>query len=447
MTAYLPLPLDSPSPEGGEACRPGVAAPVAVPAFDTAARFGGMDGRGATRQRPDRAWLRAALAMFAVGWGANQFAPLLHLYRVEQGLGQSSVTAIFSVYIVGLLPALLVAGRWSDAHGRRVLMRPVLVLSLVATVLMLAGPWHPAWLYLGRFVAGVASGAAFGAGSAWVRELSAGAPPGTGARRAAVALSGGFGLGGLVAGLVGEVAPAPLVSAYVPHLVLGVVAVAAAWRAVDPYVPHGGRHPSALVPATARTRRFLLGVAPWAPLVFTCASMSFAVLADELGEDAAGRPTAFAGAIVGITLGAGVLVQPAARRLAAASAPARLPVAGLTAAALGMGIGAGLVAMPGLPGRALLLVPVAVLLGTAYGTLLVAGLVEVELQSGPREHAGLVAVFYVITYLGMSTPYVIALLSPAGGPAPWIAAGALACLALIPLTISQLRAPLEPSRH
>ncbi|WP_194861703.1 MFS transporter, partial [Dietzia sp. SYD-A1] len=105
----------------------------------------------------DRAWWRAALAVFAVGWGANQFAPLLLLYREEQGLGQTEVTAMFSVYIVGLLPTLLVAGRWSDAHGRRVLMRPVLVLSLVATVLMLLGPQDPLWLYLGRFLAGLAS--------------------------------------------------------------------------------------------------------------------------------------------------------------------------------------------------------------------------------------------------------------------------------------------------
>lgn len=40
-------------------------------------------------------------------------------------------------------------------------MRVVLVLSLVATIAMLFGPQDPFWLYLGRFLAGVASGAAF----------------------------------------------------------------------------------------------------------------------------------------------------------------------------------------------------------------------------------------------------------------------------------------------
>ena len=384
-------------------------------------------------------WVRAALAVFAVGWGANQFAPLLYLYRTEQGLAQSDVTAMFSVYIVGLLPTLLVAGRWSDRRGRRVLMRPVLVLSLVATVLMLFGPQDPLWLYLGRFLAGLASGAAFGAGSAWVRELSAGAPPGTGARRAAIALTGGFGLGGLAAGVVAEFAPAPMVSPYVPHLVLGSVALVAAWTAPDPYLPSSDPAPTPLIPASAGTRRFLLGVAPWAPLVFGCASMSFAVLADLLGGDAGGRPTLYAGVMVGVTLGAGVLIQPAIRRLATVTPPSRPPMAGLTAAAVGMAAGALLLAVPDLPGRAVWLLPVAVLLGIGYGTLLVAGLVEVELQSGPRDHAGLVAVFYVMAYFGMATPYVIAELSRFGGPIPWIAGLAAVCVLLIPVTARQLR--------
>src|SRR5699024_8603063 len=93
-------------------------------------------GSGTVGDVGARDWIRAALAMFAVGWGANQFAPLLSVYQTELGLGQGEVTGMFAVYIVGLIPALVLAGRWSDAHGRRVLMRPVLVLSLAATVIM-----------------------------------------------------------------------------------------------------------------------------------------------------------------------------------------------------------------------------------------------------------------------------------------------------------------------
>src|SRR5699024_8143547 len=123
-------------------------------------------GSGTVGDVGARDWIRAALAMFAVGWGANQFAPLLSVYQTELGMGQGEVTGMFAVYIVGLIPALVLAGRWSDAHGRRVLMRPVLVLSLAATVIMLLGPADPVWLYLGRFLAGWAAGAAFRPGGA-----------------------------------------------------------------------------------------------------------------------------------------------------------------------------------------------------------------------------------------------------------------------------------------
>lgn len=400
---------------------------------------------GATEAVGVRDWIRAALAMFAVGWGANQFAPLLTMYEDELGLSQGEVTAMFAVYIVGLIPALVLAGRWSDANGRRVLMRPVLVLSLVATVLMLLGPQDPVWLYLGRFLAGVASGAAFGPGGAWIKELSATAPPGAGARRAAIAVSGGFGLSALAAGILGEFLPAPEYTPYLPHLLLGVVAMVLAWNAPDPFVPRRGSARVPLVPAGARTRRFGLGVAPWAALVFGCASMSFVVLAGQLGGDA-GMPVLYAGVLAGITLGTGVLVQPAARRLASAVAPWRVPVAGLLAAMLGMAAGAGLVAAEDLPFRALLMLPVSVLLGAAYGTLLVGGLVEVELQSGPEEHAGMVAMFYVLAYVGMATPYALAEVSRVGGPVPWIAGVAAVCLLLVPLTVSQLREVPAPAR-
>ena len=117
----------------------------------------------------------------------------------------------------------------------------------------------------------------------------------------------------------------------------------------------------------------------------------------------------------------------------------RPPIAGLASACAGMAAGAILVASPDLPGRALWLVPVAVLLGIGYGTLLVAGLVEVEFQSGPRDHAGLVAVFYVLAYLGMGTPYFLAELSRFGGPGPWIAGLAVVCALLIPVTARRLR--------
>ena len=61
-----------------------------------------------------RSWTRVALAMFGIGWGANQFAPMLLVYRANQHLSEAAVTAMFGVYALGLIPALLVAGSSSQ---------------------------------------------------------------------------------------------------------------------------------------------------------------------------------------------------------------------------------------------------------------------------------------------------------------------------------------------
>jgi hypothetical protein len=44
-----------------------------------------------------RPWARVALAMFAVGWGANQFSPMLIVYRHALGIGPGPVAGLFAV--------------------------------------------------------------------------------------------------------------------------------------------------------------------------------------------------------------------------------------------------------------------------------------------------------------------------------------------------------------
>jgi hypothetical protein len=56
-----------------------------------------------------------------------------------------------------------------------------------------------------------------------------------------------------------------------------------------------------------------------------------------------------------------------------------------------------------------LLVPSAIVLGSAYGLLLVAGLVEVQQMATGRDLARLTAVFYAFTYVGFAAPYALAL--------------------------------------
>ena len=335
--------------------------------------------------------------MFAVGWGANQFAAMLLVYRDEDGFSSEAVTALFGAYAVGLIPALLIVGPISDRIGRRVVMRPVLALSVIATVVLIVSHDHLWILLVGRLLAGVASGAAFAPGTAWIKELSAARPGGTGARRATLALSAGFGSGPLVAGVVAQWLPGPTILPYVPHLVLILLVAAVAWNApeiVTTRVP-GAPSRRSEVWLAVRSRPFVLGIVLTAPWVFGAASTSFAVLATFVEIDVA--PIAVTGSLAGLALWTGVGIQPLGRRL---SDPRLIIVTGLAAAAGGLAIGAFIAPSD----VAWLLVPSTILLGIAYGLILVGGLTTVESLAHPDDLGTLNAVFYSLTYIGFSAP-------------------------------------------
>ena len=339
--------------------------------------------------------------MFAVGWGANQFSPMLLAYRAELGMSTQARALLFALYAVGLIPALLVGGAASDRWGRRAVVVPFVALSPIATLLLIVcAHWVPG-LAVSRLLAGVSSGVVFGAASAWVTDLSVGDPAGAGARRAALALSAGFGLGPLVAALIAEWSSYPLTVPYLPHLLLGVAALAL-------LLPTSGPRPAGAVVrhqlrlrSVARGRRFLLAVAPAAPWVFGCPAISFAYLPSVIQAPSNGE-LAFAGVLTGITLGTGVLVQPVARRL-----DDRRP---LLAGHVGLGcllvaLAIGLVALEA--DSVWLMMIAGPVFGAAYGCGLVSGLREVERLAPPDERGAVVAVFYALTYLGFFAPYLL----------------------------------------
>lgn len=354
------------------------------------------------------AWKRVALAMFSVGWGANQFSPILIAYRDELGMSTQVRAFLFGVYAVGLIPALLVGGAASDRWGRRAVVVPLVALSPLATVLLVVEHESVAGLAVARLLAGVCSGVVFSAASAWVSELSAHEAAGTAAKRAAIALSAGFGVGPLVAGLVAEVTPHPLTVPYLPHVVLGAIALVLLLPVPGPRPTGGPRRSLVRVPATTRTPRFLLLVAPVAPWVFGSAAISIAFLPAEVGGSAQGA-LAFAGVLTGVTLLTGVLVQGTARRLDDRR-PLLAGQVGLVAAVLATAIG--IVALQ-TDLRWLLLVAAPVF-GAAYGCCLVSGLRETERLADPTELGATVAVFYALTYLGFGVPYALGALSGAG---------------------------------
>jgi MFS family permease len=344
------------------------------------------------------------MAMFAVGWGANQFSPMLLVYRDEIGLSTGTRAALFGVYAAGLIPGLLLGGAASDRRGRRALVLPFVALSPLATGLLIAGREHAELLAAGRLLAGLCSGVVFGTASAWVQELSLGESAGVAARRAAIALSAGFGAGPLAAALLAQWAPGPLVVPYLPHLVLAVVALAFLLPVPEPerVAPADRR----LIVSALRLPRFrwiALFLAPW---VFGFASITAVILPAAIGADGS-YALLVAGLANGLTLGAGALVQPSIKRLEDGHR--------LAGAYLALGLGA-LVALGGAVAvaadSAALLLMLSPVCGAAYGAALVSGLRETERLADPAERAATISIYLALTYAGFALPYLASLTQP-----------------------------------
>ncbi|MGI5469992.1 MFS transporter [Streptomyces sp. CA-132043] len=370
-----------------------------------------------TPPAPRRYGLRTALMMTASGWSANQFAALLGAYRAA-GLPDAAVNALLAVYAVGLIPGLLAAAPLADRYGRRPVAFTALALNLAATLLLMLGAGATFWLAPGRLLTGISAGALLAAGGAWVKELSAPpyAPAGTetvAARRSGIFVSLGFASGGLSASLIAQWAPWPMVLAYLPHVALALLAgcLALGGPETRPTGPRGrtrspGARPVGERVATGRTAGFRRAVLPLAPWVFAAPTVGFATLPGLVDGGLTGRQVVYAGVATAVVPGAGVAVQPLARRLSGRS---RLltGAAGLLVMAAGFAL-----AVPAVAYRQPVLALLAgAVLGAGYGLALTYGLATTAALATPAALARLTSYFWSLAYLGMFAPLLLSALS------------------------------------
>ena len=353
--------------------------------------------------------------MFAAGYGANQFVPLLALYRRTLALSDADATAVFGVYALGLIPGLIFGGRISDRRGRRPVLLACTALSLLATAVLITGQWGMAGLYAGRLLTGLVSGTVFTAGTAWVKELSGDERAGAGARRAALALTAGFGIGPLVAGPLAQWGPAPQVLPYIVHLALASSALLMLPRARET-VPGARKSdpPAPLLPPSASSARFRLVVVPLGPWVFGSVTLAFTTLPGHGTGPTGVLGVAFPGLLAAGALAAGVVSQPLGRRMheaGAARGSTAAAVTGLGIVAAGCAAAAFATAFPGIATAA----TAALILGAGYGICLIVGLREVEEIAAPGQLGAVIALFYSLAYSGLAVPYLLALIAPTTG--------------------------------
>ncbi|WP_200886750.1 MFS transporter [Phaeacidiphilus oryzae] len=401
-----------------------------------------------------RRWPVVAAAMFACGWGGNQFTPLLLMYRRLGGYSALSVDAFLGAYVVGLVPGLLLAGPVSDRSGRRRVMVAGTAASVLASAVLCFGG-QSAWaIYAGRLVTGVAVGIAMAVGTSWVKELSAaadgGGDSGAAARRASFCQTVGFGLGAGVAGALAQWGPWPMVLPYLVHMAItaalpvlllrvpetrgGAAGVEAAGAGAPTAGPARGLVLGLLrdlrIPPPAR-RRFRLVVLPMAPWVFGAAGLAYAVMPQLVGAKVGQWGLAYATALTVLMLGTGAAVQPLAKRLRGAGGHGgRAPVVAMSV----MLAGAVLCAVDARWLSPWAAAVGAAVLGAGYGITVVTGLLEVQRMAGPDDLAGLTGVYFTLAYAGFLLPTVLATLSGLVSYPVMLAAVALlalCCLGLV----------------
>ncbi|MFE0678508.1 MFS transporter [Streptomyces sp. NPDC058867] len=391
---------------------------------------------------PRRAFWITVAAFVVIMLGTTLPTPLYAFYQERLGLSALMSAIVFAVYAGGVLVALLLLGRLSEAVGYRRSLLPGVGFALLSALAFLLA--HGTVLLLvARFLSGLSAGVFTGTATAALLAFA-----GDGAERraglvATVANMAGLGGGPLLAGVLAQFAPGPLVTPFVVHAVLlGCVGIGVCLLPDDKRASGRGRPRLALpmVPRTLRADFFavaLVGFAGFAVLgLFTSVAPVFL-------RDIAHRPgPALAGVVAGAVFAASALGQIFLPRVLGGWA---LPFAG------GMLLVAmGALALALTSGSLAALVTSAVLAGLGQGVCLRVGVGALAAAAPPALRASVISAFFVAAYLGTSVPVVglglaadVAGLRSAGlGFALFVAV-----LAVIALTVQSLRSSGERRRR
>lgn len=351
----------------------------------------------ARRLGPDAAlWLAVSVLMVFLA-ASSAPSPLYAIYREMWGFSAFSLTVIFSSYAFALLAALLCFGALSDHVGRRNVVIAALALEFVS-VLAFWQAESVAWLVAARVLQGMATGMATSALSALLVDLH----PVRGPLMNSVAPMVGMAIGALGTSVLVQYLPSP--THLVFELLLGVIALqcAAAFWLPETVARRPGAWrslvPSMHVPQAARApllRILPLSTAGWALGGF------YLSLGPSLGKLVTHSTSPLVGGLL-IT----ALVLPGAMAIGAVrQRPPRGVLQG-SAVALAGGLA---ITLAGVAGHS----PAAFFGGTlvaglGFGAGFNASVRCLVPMASAQDRAGLMASFFVLSYLAFSLPAIAA---------------------------------------
>ena len=348
-------------------------------------------------------WLVAAAFVSLQAFGTVP-TPLWPLYAIRDGLSPTTVTLAFACMVVGAGASLYLFGHLSDRLGRRRVIVPALGFGIAAAAVMAWWPTLPG-LLVGRVLTGVAVGLMASTATIYLTDLYRAGHPAQPRSRvpatvASVASLGGLSLGPLVAGVLLRWAGHPFTTAYLVFIALmliGVIVVSISPETVD-----------LALPASASAPRFVLRhaqstVFAGAAAVAFCSfavfglfsSVGSLIVHSELHES-----SPFIWGLAGfVVLGVSALAQTLLPTLAVV----RMLVLGLVGVPLGMAL---VVVALYHPSLTLYLLGSAIA-GAGAGLLFKAALSVAITTAEPASTAGVLAIFFVVAYLGLGLPPVL----------------------------------------
>jgi len=323
--------------------------------------------------------------------------PLFRIYEERFGLSPAMLTLIFAAYAFSLLAALLTVGSLSDYIGRRPVIFAALMANVVSMVIFLSA--HSAGMLMtARIVQGFATGAAATALGALILDTN---------RKFAALLNSittflGLTIGVLVSGALVSYAPYPTQLVYVVLLMVSAAAALLVLNMPETAVPRRGAlaslKPQVLLPAKAMPTLALVSpvnIAAWA-----LGGLNLSLM-PSLVRIATGLSSPFISALVVATLvGSAAVAVVAMRRFG----PDRVLLFGSLSLVLGMfGILAGVYTQ-----TALVMLTGAGAAGFGFGAALSGAMRSLLPLAEPGERAGLLAAFYIESYLAFSLPVIAA---------------------------------------
>ncbi|OKH84908.1 MFS transporter [Mycobacterium sp. ST-F2] len=337
-----------------------------------------------------------AYALAVIMAGTTLPTPMYALYATTMGFTVLTTTMIYAAYAGGVLAALVIFGRWSDAIGRRPVLLAGVILAVASAATFLVADTVPA-LGAARVLSGLSAGLFTGTATAAIIEA---APPKWrtwAAATATIANIGGLGIGSLLAGVLVQYGPAPLQLAFVIHIVLAAVAGLSIILVPETSSKTGYLGMQRLrLPVQVRATFALAAIGTFAG--FACMGL-FAALAPSFLSTVIGVDNhAAAGAVASCAFLASAVAQVAANRMQ----PQRAMPLGCATLVIGMIALTAALVTTSLAG----LVCAAIISGAGQGISFSRGLAAVTETTPANRRAEVSSTLFVVAYIAISLPVI-----------------------------------------